>query len=221
MHRSQRTGEATWPTRRSSERGADVDAAPSLFVQSGSGGSDAVQPAATSRSARPPAPCTGCGRRRPPAAGSRGHRAGGSLGQRRERVERARRDDLAAAVVVRGVRPSSSSRASNSASSPPMTALMPVGSAAAASAIARPRTRDEAHRVRLGQDAGRRRGGELADRVPGDAGDASRDVRRRAARHDRRLGGDDQRLGDAGVADVSASHSVPAATRSTPGAHRR
>ena len=65
-----------------------------------------------------------------------------------------------------------------------MTALMPVCSTAAASAIARPRMPDEAQGVLFAQDAGGRGRGELADRVSGDAGDA---VAVGSAFHDSRL----------------------------------
>ena len=61
-------------------------------------------------------------------------------GERGERVERAGGDDLAGAVDVGGVSPWRSIVASTSSGSPPSTALIPVGVAALASAIARPRS---------------------------------------------------------------------------------
>ena len=67
--------------------------------------------------------------------------AGGRLGlQLLERVEGAGDDDLAAAVEVRGLEAELVESRERAASSPPSTALMPVGSSAAASAIARPRS---------------------------------------------------------------------------------
>ena len=102
MHRSQRTGEATWSTSRSTKSRPDATAAPSRLVQSRTRGIG----------------CRDLGGRgaqrldgRRHVAGVEGARdlerddagAGGRLrGERLERVERAGGDELAAAVVVGG-----------------------------------------------------------------------------------------------------------------------
>ncbi len=138
MHRSQRTGLDTWATRRWTTSRPLVTTAPSRLDRSVTPGSD------TSWSSHPASDATaGCMKAvwNAPATlrGMTRARAGGSAAS----AARASREPAAttcpAPLTFAGVRPCRSIVASTSASSPPRTALMPVGVAALASAIARPR----------------------------------------------------------------------------------
>ena len=103
MHRSQRTGLLTWPTRRAQHLARRrARPSPSRFESSRVRGSCVRDRA---RRSRPSvldgrAPCARCGTRRRPAAGCSRALAGGSAAKRRELLQRAGGDDLAGAVDV-------------------------------------------------------------------------------------------------------------------------
>ena len=128
-------------------------------------------------------------------------------------------------LKLAGSRPSSSRRARSSASSAPRTALMPVGDVRGGVGHRPAALGDEAHRVGFGEHAGAGGRGDLADGVPGDAADCARHGRRRAARRASRMPAATMSGWATAVSRmVSASDSVPCATRSSPAAsemHRR
>ena len=140
MHSSHRTGALTWTTMRSSQSWPEVTERPSALDSSTIAGSLTVTPAAASRRAATAgamwavwnAPATGSGRSRAPAGGSPASLASCAM------VPAA--TIWPAPLTFAGVRPAASSAASTSSWAPPRMAVMPVASAAAALAIARPRT---------------------------------------------------------------------------------
>ena len=140
MHASQRTGAATCATMRDSQSGPEVTMAPSRFDSSTIRGSLTVMAlAAMLRSATAgamctvwKAPATDSGRSRAPAGGSAANAASCSI------VPAA--TICPAPFTLAGVSPCASIAASTVVSSPPRTAVIPVGSMAAARAIACPRT---------------------------------------------------------------------------------
>src|SRR5450755_404743 len=140
MQASQRTGVATCLTMRSSQSVPVVTTAPSVLDSRAIRGSCTVTVPAAARSAATAgamctvwkAPATGSGRSRAPAGGSSANAASCSS------VPAA--TICPAPFTLAAVSPCASIDASTVASSPPSTAVSPVGWAAAASAIARPRT---------------------------------------------------------------------------------
>ena len=141
MHRSQRTGAATWAMMRSSHSLPVVTAAPSASDSSVIAGSLTGTLAAASRSAATAgamcrvwkAPATCSGRSRAPAGGA------AAKASRSASVPAA--TICPAPLTLAGVRPLLAMAASTASASPPSTAVIPVGSAAAAAAMAVPRTR--------------------------------------------------------------------------------
>ena len=108
--------------------------------------------------------------------------AGGSAVEGLQRVERSGGDELAAAVVVRGgevelFEPGDDGGlvAADDGAHAGLLGGGGLGHRPAADA-------DEAERVLFAQDSGGRGGGELADRVPGDAGDGGAVRRARSTR---------------------------------------
>ena len=143
MHRSQRTGAATWATMRSSHSLPVVTAAPSALDSRVMAGSVAVTSAAASRSAaaagamcrvwKAPATCSGRSRAPDPWTGGSAAKAASSA-----RVPAA--TICPAPFTFAAVSPHRAIAASTASWSPPSTAVIPVGSAAAAAAMALPRT---------------------------------------------------------------------------------
>ena len=140
MHLSHRTGVLTWVTMRSSQSRPEATTAPSALESSMMPGSRTVTEAAASRSASTAgamwavwnAPATLSGRSRAPAGGAAANASSCAM------VPAA--TIWPAPLTFAGVSPWESSAASTSSWSPPSTAVMPVASAAAALAMARPRT---------------------------------------------------------------------------------
>ncbi len=140
--------------------------------------------------------------------------AGGRVGgERLQGGQSAGGDDLAAAVVVGGgelelleARDHRRLVAADDRAHAGLLGCGGLGHRAAADA-------DEPQRVFLTEDAGGRGGGELADRVTGDTVDEPVPSR---APHDSRLAATMSGCATCVSRMRSASHSVPAATRSTP-----
>lgn len=142
MHRSQRTGLATWPTSRSSTSAPVATVCPSLFETYVNSGSAGVRSAAALASAstagamwrvwKAPATLSGTILRTPSGLSS---------------FSTASCSSVPAATIwpapftLAGVRPSFSRCATDTSGSPPSSADMPVPVIAAASAMARPRLR--------------------------------------------------------------------------------
>ena len=205
MHRSQRTGCAIWLTMRLQHLAAVVD---DLAVAVGDPAGSAASWVETERASRRevrrrPGPCARCGTRRRPTAGPAGPWPAG----RRRRPAAARRCRRRRSGRGRCRWPRSgrarSSAASTSSRSPPRTAVMLVGVVGGGRGHRVAALADQHHRLLGGDRAGRRR---------------RRRARRRCGRRRRRsgervgrvreqleggeqAGGDQQRLGDGGVAD--------------------
>ena len=203
MQRSQRTGELIWVTMRLSTSRPSCTTWPSRLEISGIRASwvetERARPASTSTAGAM------CWVWNAPATDSGTSRAlaGGSSAKRRELLDGAGRDDLAGAVVVGGGQ----------------AVLLELGEHLVAVAAqdrghaGRGLLRGGGHRVApladqhhglLGGDrAGAGRGGELADAVPGDRTDLVERVGRVREQLEggEQPGGDQQRLGDGGVAD--------------------
>ena len=125
-------------------------------------------------------------------------------GQGGELLGRAGGDDLAGAVVVgRRSGPGPSIAASTSSGLPPMTAVIEVGRGGAGRGHRPAPLADEDHRLLGRQHADAGRGGDLADGVAGGDADVGKRVGRVREQLERgeQAGGDQQRLGDRGVAD--------------------
>ena len=106
-------------------------------------------------------------------------------------------------LSLAAVRPCLSMAASTSSRSPPRTAVMPVGVTAAASAIALPRSRTSTIACSAVITRAPAAAVELADAVAGDGADLAERVGRvrEELEGGDQAGGDQQRLGDLGVAD--------------------
>ncbi|EGJ77648.1 putative 3-oxoacyl-ACP synthase II [Streptomyces sp. Tu6071] len=145
MHRSQRTGLATWPTSRSSTSPPVATTAPSLFDTYAYAGSDGLSPAAAFASTptagamcavwKAPATWSGTTRRTPSGLSSASAASCAAVPAA---------TTWPPPLTFAGVRPSFSRCGATVARSPPSSAAMPVSVTAAASAIASPRVRTSA-----------------------------------------------------------------------------
>ena len=155
------------------------------------------------RARRRRGPCARCGTRRPPTAASAAPwRAASS-------AKAASCSTVPAATIWPGplslaaVRPCCSSAASTSSRSPPRTAVMLVGVVRGGRGHRVAALADQHHRLLGGDRPGTGRGGQLTDAVPGDGADLAERVGRVREQLEggEQAGGDQQRLGDGGVAD--------------------
>ena len=221
MQRSQRTGEETWPTRRSTKPAPDGhDAAVAVGperharvgdVEVGRDGSEALD------GGRHVARVEGAGHLQRDDAG-----AGGRFGS----CSCSSASSAPATTIwppplkFAGSSPSSSSRAEQLVLvAAERRRSCRSASSAAASAIARPRSATKCIASASAEDAGGRRSGDLADRVAGDAADpVARGRRRAGGRSVRRPAATMSGWAIAVSRIVSASLTVPWVARSTPAA---
>ena len=141
MQRSQRTGLLTWVTRRLSTSGRCGRPGRRGWRSAGCGCRGWRSRGPAGRARRRPGACARCGRRRRRSAGSGGPSRAASSASLASCSMVPAATIWPAPLSLAGVRPCSASLASTSSRSPPRTAVMPVGVAAEAVAIALPRSR--------------------------------------------------------------------------------